>query len=68
MKTKYFFFLAMLLMGSVGAFAQSETNTPLKGDLNEDGKVDAADIVVLVDLVMKSGGETQTQKNDNSDK
>ena len=44
-------------MSSVGAFAQSETNTPLKGDLNEDGKVDAADIVVLVDLVMKNGGE-----------
>ena len=53
MKTKFFFFLAMLLMSSVGVFAQSETNTPLKGDLNEDGKVDAADVVVLVDIIMK---------------
>lgn len=53
MKTKFFFFLTMLLMSSVGAFAQSETNTPLKGDLNEDGKVDAADVVVLVDIIMK---------------
>lgn len=52
MKTKFFFFLAMLLMSSVGAFAQSETNTPLKGDLNEDGKVNAADITVLVDIIM----------------
>jgi hypothetical protein len=32
MKTKFFFFLAMLLMSSVGAFAQSESKTPLKGD------------------------------------
>ena len=55
MKTKFFFFLTMLLMSSVGAFAQSETNTPLKGDLNEDGKVDAADVVVLVDIIMKKG-------------
>ena len=53
MKTKFFFFLAMLLMSSVGAFAQSETNTPLKGDLNEDGEVNAADVVVLVDIIMK---------------
>jgi hypothetical protein len=45
----------MLLMSSVGVFAQSETNTPLKGDLNEDGKVDAADVVVLVDIIMKKG-------------
>ena len=53
MKTKFFFFLAMLLMSSVGAFAQSETNTSLEGDLNHDGEVDAADVVVLVDIIMK---------------
>ena len=58
MKTKILFFLAMLLTCSMGAFAQSGNGEPLKGDLNNDGKVDAADIVVLVDLVMKSGGET----------
>lgn len=53
MKTKFFFFLAMLLMSSVGAYAQSETNTPLEGDLNHDGEVNAADVVVLVDIIMK---------------
>lgn len=53
MKTKFFFFLAMLLMSSVGAFAQSETKTPLKGDVNEDGEVNAADVVALVDIIMK---------------
>ena len=53
MKTKFFFFLAMLLMSSVGAFAQSESNTPLKGDVNEDGIVDAADVVEVVNIIMK---------------
>lgn len=36
------------------AFGQSETNTSQKGDLNEDGKVDAADIVVLADIIMNN--------------
>ena len=57
MKTKFFFFLAMLLMSSVGAFAQSETNTPLEGDLNHDGKVDAADITYLVNIILKKTNE-----------
>ena len=52
MKTKFFFFLAMLLMSSVGAFAQSESKTPLKGDVNEDGIVDAA-VVEVVNIIMK---------------
>ncbi len=55
MKTKFFFFLAMLLMSSVGAFAQSESKTPLKGDVNEDGIVDAADVVEVVNIIMKKG-------------
>ena len=53
MKTKFFFFLAMLLMSSVGAFAQSESKTPLKGDVNEDGIVNAADVVEVVNIIMK---------------
>ena len=53
MKTKFFFFLAMLMMSSVGAFAQSESKTPLKGDVNEDGIVDAADVVEVVNIIMK---------------
>ena len=43
----------MLLMSSVGAFAQSESKTPLKGDVNEDGIVDAADVVEVVNIIMK---------------
>lgn len=59
MKKKTMLFLtALMMLFSVGASAQSGNSEPLKGDLNNDGKVDAADIVVLVDLVMKSGGET----------
>ena len=45
---------AMLLM-SVCSFAQN--NTPLKGDVNEDGKVDVADIAAVINI-MKNGGGT----------
>jgi hypothetical protein len=43
----------MLLM-CVSAFAQSG-ETPLKGDVNEDGKVDVADINAVI-KIMKDGG------------
>lgn len=46
-------FAAMLLV-SVGAFAQS-SETPLKGDVNEDGVVDVADINAII-KIMKDGG------------
>ena len=42
-------FAAMLLM-SVGAFAQS-SETPLKGDVNEDGVVDVADITAVIGII-----------------
>ena len=46
MKTKKFFLLlAAVLLGSVSAMAQSGNNNPLKGDVNEDGVVDVADVV-----------------------
>ncbi len=48
-------FAAMLLV-SVGAFAQS-SETPLKGDVNEDGVVDVADINAII-AIMKNGGGT----------
>ena len=51
-------FAAMLLV-SVGAFAQSE-NTPIKGDVNDDGKVDVADIAAII-AIMKNGGGTGGQ-------
>lgn len=47
-------FAAMLLV-SIGAFAQSKT--PLKGDVNEDGVVDVADITAII-AIMKNGGGT----------
>ena len=42
-------FAAMLLM-SVSAFAQS-SETPLKGDVNEDGVVDVADINAIIAII-----------------
>lgn len=45
----------MLLM-SVSAFAQS-IDAPLKGDVNEDGIVDVADITAII-AIMKNGGGT----------
>ena len=55
MKTKFFFLLAALLL-SVCAFAQSGNGT-LKGDVNNDGTVDVADINAVIDI-MKNGGGT----------
>ena len=55
MKTKFFFLLAALLL-SVCAFAQSGNGT-LKGDVNNDGTVDVADINAVIEI-MKNGGGT----------
>ena len=46
---RIFTFAAMLLM-SVCTFAQS--GTPLKGDVNGDGKVDVADIVAVIEIIL----------------
>ena len=48
---------AMLLM-SVCSFAQNN-NTPLKGDVNEDGKVDVADIAAVINIMKNGGGTTE---------
>lgn len=56
MKTKKLFLLAAMLLMSVCSFAQNN-NTPLKGDVNEDGKVDVADIAAVINI-MKNGGGT----------
>lgn len=50
MKTKTIFMLAAMLLMSMGAFAQSGNNTPAKGDVNNDGTVDVADIVAVIDI------------------
>ena len=58
MKTKKFLMLlAAVLLSCASAMAQ---NSPLKGDVNGDGKVDVADIVAILDI-MKNGGEMSEQ-------
>lgn len=56
MKTKLFMLLTMMIV-SMGAFAQS--NEPLEGDVNKDGKVDVADIVKVIDI-MAAAEQPQT--------
>ena len=51
---RFFFFIISLLL-SASAFAQSES-TPLKGDLNGDGKVDVADINAIIKIMKDAGG------------
>ena len=58
MKQRIFMMLAAMLL-SVGAFAQNGT---LKGDVNNDGKVDVADVVAVIDIIMKGGGQGSETK------
>ena len=60
MKTKKLFLMAAMLLASLCAFAQGESNEPLKGDVNGDGKVDVADITAIVAIIMKNGGQEET--------
>ena len=56
---KRFIFLVAAMLLSVGTFAQSGNNgTPLKGDVNEDGVVNLADVTALVNLILNGGGGT----------
>ena len=55
MKTKKLLLLIAALLVSVCAFAQSN-NEPLKGDVNGDGKVDAADITAIIKIMKDAGG------------
>lgn len=50
MKTKLFMLLTMMFV-SMGAFAQSSA---IQGDVNNDGKVDVADIVKVIDIMQNS--------------
>lgn len=47
---------AAVLLSSVSAFAQSGNNEPLKGDVNEDGTVDVADLVNVIKIMKDAGG------------
>ena len=61
MKTKLITTLsALLMLVGIGAQAQTDNqtranaeSTDLEGDLNHDGEVNAADVVCLVDIIMK---------------
>lgn len=50
MKTKKLFLMATMLLMCICSFAQNG-NTPLKGDVNGDGKVDVADIVAILKIM-----------------
>ena len=54
MKTKKLFLMAAMLLTSVCTFAQN--STPLKGDVNEDGTVDVADLVSIMKIMKDAGG------------
>ena len=58
MRTRIMTMLAALLLISTGAFAQS-SETPLKGDVNEDGKVDVADINAIIKIMRDAGGTAE---------
>ena len=59
MKQKLFMLLAVILLGSASAFAQSGSDTPIKGDVNGDGVVDIADIAAVIDII-KNGQNQPT--------
>ncbi len=58
MKQKFLMLLAVVLLSCASAFAQSGNNNPLKGDVNEDGKVDVADIAAVINIMKNGGGTT----------
>ena len=60
MKTKKLFLMAAMLLMSVCTFAQN--NTPLKGDVNGDGKVDIADIVAILKIMKEASGTAGDSK------
>ena len=50
---RIFMLLAVILLTSASAMAQSGNNSPLKGDVNSDGSVNVADIASVIDLIQK---------------
>jgi len=55
MKKKLLLSITAMLLMCVSAFAQSG-ETPLKGDVNEDGTVDVADINAIIKIMKDAGG------------
>lgn len=52
MKTKKLFLMAAMLLMSANIFAQNI----VKGDVNEDGNVDVADVVAVISIMQQGGG------------
>ena len=61
MKTKKILLTAAMLLMSVCSFAQ-DNNNPLVGDVNEDGKVDIADVVAILNIMKEAGGTAGDSK------
>ena len=60
MKSKLIITLtALLMLGGISAMAQGSNP---KGDINEDGVVNAADVVALVNIIMNGGGSSGETK------
>ena len=56
---KFLMLLAAVLLSCTSAMAQ---NSPLKGDVNGDGKVDVADIVAILEIMKNGTKELQSIK------
>ena len=56
MRQKLFMLLAAVLLSSASAFAQSGNGESLRGDVNEDGVVNIADIAAVLKIMKDNGG------------
>ena len=54
MKQHFFMLLAAVLLSSTSAFAQSENNESVKGDVNGDGRVDIVDVTTVIDIYLNT--------------
>ena len=54
MKQNFFMLLAAVLLSSTSAFAQSENNESVKGDVNGDGRVDIVDVTTVIDIYLNT--------------
>lgn len=54
--------LATFIFGCTSVFAQSGNSEPLKGDVNEDGTVDVADITAVIKIIKDNSGSTTEYK------
>ena len=58
MKQNFFMLLAVMLLSSASAFAQSGNNESLMGDVNGDGRVDIVDVTTVIDIYLNTAPDT----------